>query len=195
MARWNVAVEGDSDLPVVERILSDFGHEVSAVYGLQGKGALDQRVAAWCAAGRRAPWLVLRDLDREPCAPRLLARIAPGSSGMVRIAVRAVEAWLLADRERTAEWLGVARSKIPMDVEALDDPKATLLQLARVSRRRAIREDMVPRSRASIGPGYVLQVREFCRTSWRPDVAAAGSSSLRRCLAFVRRRGAGPLAP
>lgn len=113
---------------------------------------------------------------------------------MVRIAVRAIETWLLADPERVAKWLGIARVKVPRDVEDLPDPKAVLIGLARKSRSKTVREDIVPRDRARIGPGYVDQVRVFCRGVWRPEVAAGNAPSLRRCLEFIGRRGSGPLA-
>ncbi len=59
--------------------------------------------------------------------------------------VRHVEAWLLADRERISAFLGVGTVKVPRDPETLEDPTRTLVDLARQSRRRDIREDMVPR--------------------------------------------------
>lgn len=135
-----------------------------------------------------SPWLVLRDLDRAECAPSLLASIAGGDGGIIRIAVRATEAWLLADREGAAAWLGMSVSKMPVDVERLDDPKRALINLARRSRSRTVRVDLVPRATARIGPGYVDQVRRFCRELWRPDVAALSAPSLARCLLYVQRR-------
>lgn len=103
-----------------------------------------------------------------------------------RVAVRETEAWLMADCERLAQFLGVRRSWIPGDPEAVDDPKTTLVDLARRSRRRDIREDMVPRagSGRSVGPAYNSRLIEFATDrlrGWRPDVAAAGADSLARC--------------
>lgn len=62
-----------------------------------------------------------------------------------RIAVRAAEAWILADRGRVAEWLGVPAARVPHDPDSLDDPKPTLVDLARRSRRSRMRRDLVPR--------------------------------------------------
>ena len=90
------------------------------------------------------------------CAPLLrnswLPQVAPGLC--FRVAVRAVEAWLLADAEHIADFLGVARSRVPSNPETLDDPKAAMVALGRTSRRRDIREDMVPRdgSGRRVGP-------------------------------------------
>jgi hypothetical protein len=103
------------------------------------------------------------------------------------VAVRAVEAWLLADAERLAAFLGIRAALIPRDPDAEHDPKTTLVNLARRSRRRAIREDIVPRegSGGRVGPGYVGRLIEFvtaAENGWRPGVAAGRSDSLRRCL-------------
>ena len=109
-----------------------------------------------------------------------------------RVAVREVEAWLLGDHEKLATFLGVAVSRIPRDPEAEMDPKTTMVELARRSRRREIREDMVPRpeSGRDVGPAYASRLIEFVvggEVSWRLDVASRSSESLRRCLACMRR--------
>ena len=108
-----------------------------------------------------------------------------------RIAVREVEAWLLADRERIASFLGVSPARVPRDPDGLDDPKLEMVNLARHSSRRVIRKEMTPRpgSGISIGPAYSLRLIEFASkpdVGWRPEVAAGHSRSLRRCVAALR---------
>lgn len=189
---WNIVVEGDADEPLARAILLHCSQECLQVRILNGKANLDQRLGSYLAAAGKSPWLIVRDLDHDAdCAPTLLARLAPrGDRGPLRIAVRSAEAWLLADAERAAHWLGIARTKIPADVDALPDPKQTLINLARASRRREILLDIVPEvgSTARSGKGYVNQIRSFCGQAWRPDVAARRSDSLQRCLKFVRSR-------
>jgi hypothetical protein len=110
----------------------------------------------------------------------------------LRVAVRAVEAWLLADAERLATFLYIPRHRVPTLPDAEADPKATLVRLARRSRSRLIRRDMVPRmgSSARVGPGYAGRIVEFVTATasrgWRPAVAAEHSDSLRRCLDALR---------
>ena len=111
------------------------------------------------------------------------------SAGMCyRVAVRAVEAWLLADVERLAAYLGISQALIPRTApDQDDDPKRTLVNLARRSRKRAIREGMAPRpeSRVRVGPAYLSCVQAFVsadKNAWRPLVAQERSDSLRRCL-------------
>ncbi|MCU0866782.1 MAG: hypothetical protein MUC36_23605 [Planctomycetes bacterium] len=184
MVLWTAAVEGDADVAVVAAILESRGQQLGPVHVCGGKSRLDARLRGYVAAAARAPWIILRDLDRDaPCAPEWLAR-EPGRwrVGWVRLAVRAVEAWLLADRDAAASWLSVPVGKLPRQVEVLPDPKLVLQNLAAASRSATIRRDVVPRGSARIGPGYVDQVREYCAGRWRPDVAAGGSDSLRRLL-------------
>jgi len=131
------------------------------------------------------------DLNHEVgCAPDLRLQWLPAPARFMcfRVAVRETEAWLLADRERIARFLGVAIARVPRDPEALDDPKQTVVNLASRSRRRAIREEMVarPGSRRAVGPAYTSRLIEFATdpsAGWRPAVAAGNSDSLSSCLA------------
>jgi hypothetical protein len=117
-----------------------------------------------------------------------------------RVAVRQVESWLLADRERLAKFLAVSTAKIPPVPEAINNPKNTVIELARQSRRREIREDMVPRpgSARAVGPAYTARLIEFViggERGWRPDVAARHSESLNRslrCLVRIMQRSPWP---
>jgi hypothetical protein len=98
--------------------------------------------------------------------------------------VREVESWLLADRRGIAAFLGVSEALVPREPEALLDPKETLVNLARRSRRSKIRELMLPPQGSShpIGPGYSLALEEFARGRWDVAAAAERADSLRRCL-------------
>jgi hypothetical protein len=108
-----------------------------------------------------------------------------------RVAVRTIEAWLLADRERLAQLLGVNVAWLPTDPDYLDDPKRELINLARRSRRRAVRDDLVPRqgSGRSVGPLYTTRMIEFLQdetAGWRLDQALRASDSLARCVIRLR---------
>jgi len=109
-----------------------------------------------------------------------------------RVAVREVEAWLMADREHLARFLAVDTPRVPHNPDSVDHPKNLMVDLARHSRRREIREDMVPRpwSARAFGPAYTARLIEFViseRTGWRPEVAARYSDSLNRSLRCLRR--------
>ena len=114
--------------------------------------------------------MVLVDLDHDAeCAPPFCAEWVPSPAPYLcfRVAVREVEAWLMADADSLASFLSVVRNKIPAEPEQLDDPKTEMVNLARRSRRRAIRKDMVPRagSGRSVGPAYASRLIEYVQTS------------------------------
>ncbi|MCD6336150.1 MAG: hypothetical protein J7M27_12640 [Candidatus Latescibacteria bacterium] len=186
----NMLVEGYTDEVVLRRILEYVGLTCGTVYGKEGKGVLLKRLPSYNQAARFAPWLVTVDLDQDAdCAPDFVRNVLPNpADGMhFRVAVRAIEAWLLADAERLAAFLRVRVSKIPAHPDAEPNPKRTLINLARQSRKRIIREDIVPRegSGGSVGPGYTGRFIEFVTATehlWRPDVAMQRSDSLRRCV-------------
>jgi hypothetical protein len=188
------AVEGIVDQAVFERLVESVGAEVGNVFPKGGKARLLAKIRGFNQAARFGPWLVLVDLDREECAPpfrrRFLRSVAPNMA--FRVAVHAVEAWLLADRRRIATWLDVPLGLVPARPEALPDPKLAVVNLARRSRSRDVRVEMVPRdgSGRNVGALYPSRVGEFVRDKergWRPEVAACSSDSLDRCLRDLRR--------
>jgi hypothetical protein len=186
------AVEGILDEAVAQRLISEAGGKPGTVFGKNGKTSLRRQIQGFSNASRRRPWLVLVDLDNDAeCAPPLCAQWVPVFTPYLcfRVAVREVEAWLMADSESLASFLGVSRNLIPVRPEQLDDPKREMVNLARRSRWQAIRKDMVPRegSGRSVGPAYASRLIEYVQNSWRPGAASGQAESLRRAIACLRR--------
>ncbi|MCS6797215.1 MAG: hypothetical protein NZ898_01575 [Myxococcota bacterium] len=185
------AVEGDADEAVAVRLIEHVGAVPGPIHGKRGKAHLRQKRNGYNHAAHRGPWLLLVDLDRNAgCAPQLRAAWLPRPAPLMcfRIAVRAVEAWLLADAEAVADFLGVARTKVPRNPEALSDPKAVLVDLARRSRCGAIREDMARAHGGgwTVGRAYTSRVRELVERHWRPAVAAKHADSLARAIRCLK---------
>jgi hypothetical protein len=185
------AVEGDVDEAVVARLVFEVGGALGAVHGKNGKAQLRQHVAAYNKAACFSPWVVLVDLNGDAeCAPLLQEEWLPHPAPRMcfRIAVRAIEAWLLADTHNLSQFLGVTRSAFPPGPELERDPKQKIVSLSANSRRRDVREDMVPRpgSGRKVGPAYTSRLIEFVESHWRPDEAAKRSDSLRRCVERLR---------
>lgn len=182
---FSAAVEGPTDEAVLRRVIEHHGATLGTVYGKAGKPALLRQLRGYNQAAEIQPWIVLVDLDHDAdCAPPARARWLPqpGSNMLFRIAVREVESWLLADREALAGFLGVALARAPTQVESLADPKIALVNVARASRRRNIRADMVPREGSGrvVGPAYTSRLIEYAQGVWRPDIAAQHANSLAR---------------
>lgn len=185
------AVEGLVDETVIRRLVREAGGSLDRVYGRNGKTHLKRDLGGYNHAAQHAPWVVAVDLDHDAeCAPPFCREWLPRPATHMcfRVAVREIEAWLLADREHLARYLSVATLRVPPNPETLDDPKQTMVNLARNSRRRDIREDMVPRQNSgrTVGPAYSSRLIEFVETEWRPEVAARQADSLRRCRERLR---------
>jgi hypothetical protein len=188
----SAAVEGIVDEAVARKLIVMAGGSPGTIYGKNGKSSLRKNINAYNYSARHRPWMVLVDLDREAeCAPPLRKEWVsdPAPYLCFRIAVREVEAWLLADAESLSPFLSVVRSRIPPDPENLLDPKTGMVNIARHSRRREIREDMVPRegSGRSVGPAYSSRLIEYVETRWRPEVATKYAHSLQRAIKCLKR--------
>lgn len=186
------AVEGVVDEAVVRRLVAHVRAVPGDVHGKNGKEHLRKRINGYNNAAQRAPWFVLVDLNSDAdCAPLLRQQWLPGPAPFLcfRVAVRQVEAWLMADAETLASYLSVKRSIVPSNPEAVSNAKIEMVNLARRSRSRAIREDMVPRAESGrvVGPAYSSRLIEYAASHWRPEVAAQHADSLRRAIACLER--------
>ena len=176
----------------MRRLIGHVGGDSGTIYGRRGKTYLRQRIKGFNQAARYSPWIVLVDLDDDAdCAAALRARWLPNPAPHLcfRVALREVETWLLADREAAARFLSVAKSRIPQHPEGVANPKEFVVKLARHSRRRDIREDLIPRpgSGRAVGPAYTSRLAEFASTKWRPPVASERSDSLSRAIRCIQR--------
>lgn len=185
------AVEGDVDEAVLRRVIVHIGATPGPIHGKNGKPRLRQGLRGYNAAARWTPWIVLVDLNHDAaCAPPFRTSWLPNPARWMcfRAVVREIEAWLFGDRDGLAHFLSVAVSRIPPNPEAVEYPKRTMIEIARRSRRREIREDMVPRLRSGrqVGPAYTSRLVEFVERQWRPDVAAHSADSLHRCIERLR---------
>jgi hypothetical protein len=190
----DIAVESGLDAAVLSRLAMEAGLTLAGPPRIKGgKPALLEKLASYNYAAQFTPWLVLIDLDHDAdCAPtaRELWLPRPAPRMCFRIVVKEIEAWLMADRQGLAQFLGVAEPHIPRDPEQERDPKQKMLQLAAKSSRREIREALSPQSKLQrVGPGYNPRLSEFVEKHWNPRAAAEHSDSLRRCMARFEELG------
>jgi hypothetical protein len=143
------------------------------------------------AAAVMGPILGLTDLDLHPCPIELITRHLNNRKHLdfiLRIAVKELESWLLADIAALAGFLGISPAVFPTNPDAEPDPKRTLVNLARRSKRKSIQEDIVPKqgSKGIVGKGYTPRMTEFIESKWDPIKAEQNSDSLRRALVAIR---------
>lgn len=186
------AVEGRLDEAVARRLITDCGGELGKLRGRHGRRYVLEHIGDYNEGARYGGiWFVLVDLDLKPdCAPELVADALPQpAEGMCfRVAVREVEAWLLADRTGFARWASVRASLIPDDVEAIARPKERLVAIMRESRHRERQTAIVPRpgSGRTEGPNYSDVLAEFVTTDWDVEAAASAAPSLARAIRCLR---------
>lgn len=189
-----LAVEDDLSEAVLRKILTDSRRPfaIGTCYVGRGFGYLRRTIHGFNNAAKGTPFLVLTDLDRTECPPELIGTWLPEPlhpNLLFRIAVKEVEAWLLADQAGLASFLSIKRVLVPGDADAIEDPKAQLMDLAKRSSRRDLRADIVPPSGSTrrIGPNYNGRLISFVQGRWDISVAKRYSASLMRTVEAVSR--------
>ena len=178
----------------VEKYLPNFQILRSEIKG--GRGNVQRELAAYANLAQTMPVLVGFDLDQDNCAPGLISRwqlqYPPHENLLVRVAVREVESWVLADRKRFSSFVGSTSDDIDGNPDSLGDPKRTLLDIARACSGDELKRDLVPRNYAQyprIGPAYNLRMCDFVAKKWRPHVAMGRSDSLTRAITAIAKLG------
>lgn len=176
---------------IVRHVKPDIGLVSNRTGGI---GRLKVDLPKYVNLSRRAPVLIVVDLDRTACPLLLLEEwgILPGTSAALafRIAVRECESWLMADAESLAAHFGFGALHLPRRPDEESDPKATFLAiLKRRSRgKRGLIREMLPDPDAPspVGLGYNIHLRTFVEGAWSVERAAIRSDSLNRAVLAVR---------
>lgn len=185
--------EGDLDAVALRQIIETKTQlSIGVVVSGKGKQYLQSKTTNLNQSARGHPIIVVADQDNpNECASTqvnnwLLGRTRTPNF-LLRFASLAIETWLLADRNNICDFLSVARTSVPRNVESIRNPKNTLVNIARSSRNRATREAMVPtnRSRALVGPNYNPELSKFVTQRWDIDAASDESDSLRRAVTRI----------
>lgn len=162
-------------------------------YNCAGGGGyqyIKKHINGFNTAAQGCPYLVLVDLEATcPSAQIQEWLCSPRHPNLLlRIAVRESEAWVMADYHGFTRFLGIRESTIPSNVDTIPDPKAFLIELARRSRNRRLREDLVPRanSTAKVGPDYNGRLSQFINTTWDIGKARQHSRSLDRAVIAIQ---------
>lgn len=188
-----LAVEDDLSEAVANKLLGGAGGASWVPQRLgrgraPGSGQIRKNLPKYADLASKQPVAVITDLDDRKCPIALIndwfgSRKIPAGMAF-RIAVREVEAWLMADRVGLSAFLGVPLSLIPDNVEMVSRPKERLIGIAGRARRE-LRDEIVPArgSLARQGLGYNDVLSRFVRENWNPEAATSGSESLRRAIA------------
>jgi hypothetical protein len=194
MTALYIATEDALSEAVLERLIQEVnqGLRVAVRMGRKGNSYLKKKFSGLLKTAQAVPVLLLTDLDRIECPPSLI-RGWRGKSvfpeGLLfRVAVREIEAWLLADRKGFAHFSGIPLDKMPLEPETLIDPKRELLRLIRKYGERDLKNAILPESGSSamVGFGYNQALVRFVWGSWSVEKAAANAESLARTCRRIR---------
>lgn len=187
MTQITLATEDALSEAVGERLIDEQGAalEIGQRLRRNGSGYLRMRIPNFCAMADLQPVFLITDLDRLPCPSALLSdwigRRKQPAGFLLRVAVREIESWLLADHEALRRVLARPHERLPNAPDQLEDPKRFLIDLARRGPRR-LREAIVPEDGAIAvqGLGYNEVLVDVVRRLWNPSRAAQRSQSLQR---------------
>jgi hypothetical protein len=188
MNNITLVFEDEPTYQVMLKILAQSQYRFSEIRSIpcSGFGKIKRNIIAYNKAAKHGFYFIITDLDRYDCAPALIDEWLPDEQNpqlLFRIAVHEIESWLLADRNNFASYLSVNRALIPLNPDDIPDPKQTIINLARKSRKRQIREGIPPIDKyASIGPGYNIEFRNFITNHWDISNASNHSQSLARAI-------------
>ena len=147
-----------------------------------GFGKIKRQIEAYNEAAKHGCYFVITDLDNNDCAPSLIRDWLPfrlNSQLLFRIAVHEIESWLLADRENFATFFSINQNLVPLKPDNETDPKLTVISLAKKSRKKEIRDAIIPIDDYAInGPGYNNQFQGFIQNIWNINSARKNSPSL-----------------
>jgi Domain of unknown function (DUF4276) len=183
----HVVVEDQLSARVAEKLIirSSRGFQVGRTDIRRGFGNIKNSIVNFNQAAQRTPYLIITDLDSHPCPVEMRREWFTRSQHpnlIFRIAVREAEAWLLADRQRFADFLHVSKDIVTRDPENLPDPKSALMQIVSRSKKRNIREDILPEGDARIGPNYNVRLSDFVVNHWDIATARQNAPSLERAI-------------
>ncbi|GAB4091607.1 hypothetical protein [Flaviaesturariibacter terrae] len=183
---FNAVVEDQLTDVLLQKVSAEKGLEIAHVYGNSGNAYIRRNLHRFYQASKQFPYLIVTDLDALECPIKLRQKWeVPDTTTKfcLRVAVREVEAWIMSDRKSFAEFLGISQAAVPLNIEENSDPKALLINLAKRSRKRIIREGIVPLDKyTSIGPLYNDLLSEFVTSHWSSEAACEASPS---CLKLI----------
>ena len=183
-----LAVEDELSEAISTKILNNFGVEIRIVLREGGNAYLRQKSPEFNRSASGMDIFLLTDLNSsQDCPPGLIRSWIKGPINprfFFRVAVMEVESWLMADRVGFANFLSIPIHRIPLPTDDILKPKEYVISLARRSKRRRLRDELVPEPGAKIpvGYGYNTRLIEFVREHWDLERAATVSPSLKRTL-------------
>lgn len=172
---------------VCEKIITGFDKKYCIHSYLKGHGfgSIKNNINSFNSAASGFTYIVFIDLDNDTCAPNKISSWLDGSKSnnlLLRVAVKEIESWIIADKEHFQLFLGLRHDLIPDNVDRIPDPKAFLFDLVKKSKKSHLIRDICPKNTARLGPLYNETLSKFVWSSWDPNLAQLHSPSLNRTI-------------
>lgn len=193
MTDIHIFVEGALDEVVARRLVEACGHRTATCFGKKGWVFIRDNIAKYNPAAAHLCCLTLVDLmdTGHFCPVEVISQWLPNRQPnmLLRLVVRELESWLLADRAGIASFLHVSPDHIPLYPEQVTDPKAQIINITRHSRSTRLKSALVPSqgSSAQVGRLYVSEMTAFIQKQWDITAARENAPSLHRCLLALER--------
>lgn len=187
-----VVIEDDLTLAVVRRIIKDSNKfyihniypDITRKTAARGSGYIKARINGFNAAAAIQHYLVITDLDQRECAPSYVSSLLSRTKHpqlFLQIAVHEAEAWLFADKNNFAKYIGISPQKIAKSPEDISDPKEYLFKAVKSSNKSSIKKGILPKDKtAKLGPFYNQLLIDFVNSRWDYNIARQNSDSLNR---------------
>jgi len=156
-----IATEDELSEAVAMRLIAELQepHYVTHKLRKGGFGYLRSKMDNWCQMAQHQVMLVLTDLDQAKCAGELreqwLSTRSEPARLLLRVAVREVESWVLADHAAMRVLIG-PKGTLPPHPDELLDPKQALLRLANCA-PRGVRDDLLRVADGRLAQGLGIQ--------------------------------------
>ena len=187
MKQVALGTEDELSEAIGRRLLGEADQEIelSPILRRGGNGYLRSKMRSWREIATQQFVVLFTDLDATECPPTLLRDwLGNGRRPeklLIRVAVREIESWLLADHVAMRELLG-RKAILPTNPDSIHEPKEHLLRLVERYAGRNVKDDLLVKTGvvASQGLGYNARLSALVASVWNPARAAERSESLRR---------------
>jgi hypothetical protein len=158
--------------------------DIVNVSGKCGNLYIRNNIKTFNDASQYLPYIVVTGLDIKLCAPQLIREwitFDRNENMLFRVVEKEIEAWIMSDRETFAEFMGIPDKTIPINTQAIPNPKQFILSLARTSNKKEIKK-LLPQGMALQGPAYDILLYRFVLQEWDAEKAQSYNKSLRKAI-------------
>lgn len=192
-----IVVEDELSEAVVKKIIYD-NTKISDLnfqtIGKRGRGKIKNRVNEFNNQSEALYFVILIDLNSDPCAPELIREWFkhPIRKNLIfRVAVREVEAWILSDIDAISRYFNMNKDLVYKEVgnpDLLTDPKKKLLSIVNRSKNKSLKKDIVKQQGTILlqGSAYNTILSDFVLYNWESDRARVKSTSLNRAILAIK---------